>query len=533
MRSRRGAAALVMVLLAISSSTASAVTASRGAATERPDDRPVTAVADGDRAEAFRAFVEANGTAVPVGDLRQEREAPCLASDRYPDHNDVAYMDISFYGVSYYCGSRTWDFFVETWEAFGSYYLYGVVAVEMDRDRNMATGCGGTDTVAAVVPNESDTGFIGEVFAMPSCDEGTWFTVGPVLGIKPDYHSVHVQFAASSIGRDGEFRWLFTVADSRDYLDDEIDHAPSVGWRDMTLPCGVGSTTFRKVTARAVYGVYDDMVGGDFNGDSVDDLFFYGRGSAEDGLLQGSGNGLLAVPYRPPVNGYYDDIVSGDFNGDGADDVFFYGAGSRPDGYLLATPGSFALTPVRGSVQVTRSYDGVAAGDFNGDGLDDVFFYGAGARPDGLLRGTANGLRAVSGSVQVSRVYDDLAAGDFNADGRDDVAFYARGTAPEGLLLGGPTWLHAATPGSANGVYDSMAPGDFNADGYSDLFFYAPGADCEGLLRGTPTTMKGVSTPGVDGTYDAYAGGDFNGDGNDDLFFYGRGSRGEGQLLGQ
>ncbi len=531
MQVRRLAAALGVVL-AMGATSMPAAPAADGPSESAPTEAEML--------DRYRAFAQEHGQPVDVpggGDAT----LPFCHGALYEDGHEGGTPGISDYGIIYWCGSNSWEFHIYTEAYFESAEL-GEASVLIDRDRNASTGCRGVDVVAYATYGDASDELQGIVFSSPTCDDSTWVPTGPLdaagLGIIQyafeGNHALILRFPASAIGGDRQFRWKMIVANAASCETTcDYDVAPDAGWREMTLPCGLESTAFKKATARAVYGVYDEMVGGDFNGDSFDDLFFYGRGAAEDGLLRGSGSGLQAVSYRPPVNGYYDDVVSGDFNGDGADDVFFYGAGSHPDGYLLATPGSFALEPVANPVQVTRVYDGVAAGDFNGDGLDDLFFYGAGARPDGLLRGTANGLRAVSGSAQVNGTYQDVAGGDVNGDGFDDVAFYGLGTAPEGLLRGSPTWLHSATPGSANGVYDSMVGGDFNGDGRSDLLFYAPGRDCEGLLRGTPTTMKGVSTPGVDGTYDAYTGGDFDGDGNDDVFFYGRGSAPEGQLLGR
>ncbi len=462
-----------------------------------------------------------------VADPRSTTDA-CLTS-RVTDTRDVARMDIDWYDLIYRCNAREWRVHVSTFDGVSSNSLY-VFATGIDRDQRAATGCEGADSL--VVASSDNGTYFGAVFHTPSCDESRWVVTGPVSVTQLGLDELVVAFPGSAIAHDQEFRHAVIVEDnySPGY---DVDRAPDAGWRVMRVPCGIGSTAFAKTTARQVYGAYDDMVGGDFNGDDIDDLFFYGAGSAPDGLLRGHPSGLQAVTYRPPVNGLYDGIVAGDFNGDGADDIFFYGRGSRQDGYLLAQNGTFNLTPVSNSVQVTRGYDGLVAGDFNGDGLDDIFFYGASSAPDGLLRGTVNGLRATSGSVQVSRSYDSLAAGDVNNDGYDDIVFYGRGSAPEGLLLGSPTWLKPATPGTANGVYHSMLAGDFNGNGFTDLFFYAPGTPCEGLLRGTPSGLQGVRTPGVDGVYDAYAAGDFDGDGRDDIFFYGRGSAPEGQLLGR
>ncbi len=529
--------ALLAALVAVTAALTPIVAGAASAPAPAPAPAPTSAATE----DAYFAFAAEHAQPTSASTQRSSGGATFAASDRglaqqrdachvglYDDTTyEVSKLDVAGYGIAYHCEARVWDIAVGTRDTWGLGSFEGY-AITIDRDGSAATGCQGYETVVVVILEGGVPA--GVVFATPSCNDAGWVVTGNASGFFDGSSVMDVEFGGAAIAHDQDFRWALILASNSGTR----DRAPDDGWRTMRVPCGIGATTFAKVAARQVYGAYDRMVGGDFDGDGIDDLFFYGRGSADDGLLEGSAAGLQAVTYRPPVNGNYDGIVAGDFNGDGADDIFFYGEGARPDGYLLATPGSFALTPVTGSVQVTRVYDGLVAGDFNGDGLDDIFFYGAGSNPDGLLRGTPLGLRAVSGSVQVSRSYDEVQSGDFDGDGFDDIFFYGRGSAPEGLLVGGPTWLHATTPGIANGVYDEMRPGDFNGDGLDDLFFYARGTTCEGLLRGRSSgPMIGVRTPGVDGTYDDWAGGDYDGDGKDDLYFFGRGSRPDGQLLGR
>jgi sulfur relay (sulfurtransferase) DsrF/TusC family protein len=146
-----------------------------------------------------------------------------------------------------------------------------------------------------------------------------------------------------------------------------------------------------------------------------------------------------------------------------------------------------------------------------------------------------------------------LAAGDFNGDGFDDLAISATEAAfedfganagwilvangsPEGL---GDSYFLDQEPAGAIEAEDrfgsSMAVGDFNADGFADLAAGAPGEDYQdsgpdaGVVFVFSGGSNGLGEPyiidqnplGANEAGDAFgtalASGDFNGDGSDDL----------------
>ncbi|MGW8064740.1 S1 family peptidase [Streptomyces ziwulingensis] len=201
---------------------------------------------------------------------------------------------------------------------------------------------------------------------------------------------------------------------------------------------------------------------GDFNGDGRSDVgVLYDYGAREDGggnrtglwtfTSTGSGFGEPVKVWDSADGGSWSwsrsEVVAGDFDGDGRDDVgvlYDYGAldggGNRTGLWTLTSTGSGFGKPVRvwdsadgGSWSWSRSE--VVAGDFDGDGRDDVgvlYDYGAldgGGNRTGLWTFTSAG----SGFGKPVRVWDSadggswtwsrskVVAGDYNGDGRDDV----------------------------------------------------------------------------------------------------------------
>jgi len=288
-------------------------------------------------------------------------------------------------------------------------------------------------------------------------------------------------------------------------------------------------------------------------------------------------------------------VAMGDFNDDGLDD-FAMGvpgeivAGNAYAGAVLIRHGHasgvgfirFVTENTNGLPNVAESGDffgaALAAGDFNGDGKDDlavgaadeerVFVIYAAADGSGL---TASGSQELTQSSvgfigSGSQFGASLAAGDFNGDTKDDLAigfplanigdpaevpvpiyeagmvFVTPGSAT-GLVPGSSVQLHQGGPfdGTAE-LFDcfgtSVAAGDFNADGFDDIVVGVPeeglgGTDSVGAIQvwlGSVNLIAGPglvfhqSTAGIDGTAErldrfgsSVTTGRFNGDLFDDI----------------
>jgi len=237
------------------------------------------------------------------------------------------------------------------------------------------------------------------------------------------------------------------------------------------------------------------------------------------------------------VGGHPVDVAAGDFNGDGVDDIVTanYRDGSSDISVLLSNgDGTFQDARSFGTGGTSRA---MAVGDFNGDGRLDI----AVLDDHGVLVYRAIGDGTFQAGVVTSAAGTSLVAADFDRDGILDLAL---GTSDGVSVLAGngdgTFQIARSAPGGAVDYGSrSVAAGDFNHDGVLDLATADMASNNVSIYPGNgdgtfqpAATFSVIGNGGPSTGPQALAVGDFNGDGNLDLATanYGAGSEHHGSV---
>ncbi|NLV56718.1 MAG: family 43 glycosylhydrolase, partial [Acidimicrobiales bacterium] len=229
------------------------------------------------------------------------------------------------------------------------------------------------------------------------------------------------------------------------------------------------------------------------------------------------------------IGGNYQ-IVAGDYSGDGRDDLAFYGAWTRADTMWLGG-GNRSFT--------TRAFNQVGtflplSGDFDGDGDGDIYWYQPGPDPivaDRSRAGSNYEPNARNDQLWLSTgtgwTVRDLSVawaaipvvGDFDGNGADDIIWSQPGSAPDRLWLFGSDGQHRSVAISIWGNYRPVV-GDFDGNGVDDIFWYGPGSAADSVWWFNAS--GGYSSTHFTVTGDRYRpfAGDFDGDGRDEITWY-------------
>jgi hypothetical protein len=245
--------------------------------------------------------------------------------------------------------------------------------------------------------------------------------------------------------------------------------------------------------------------------------------------LLGKGDGTFTVaPASPSIGGESGDFVVGDFNGDGNLDIAALNS-SVSNGTLVILlgngDGTFRIGPT--GPPLGSEPTGIALGDFNGNGIEDLAISNAASSNVMLLLGNGDGSFTVASTTTIPGSNpSNLVAADFNGNGTLDLAV-ANDLGTEILLgQGNGTFTTgppiSAPPGSINVI---RAVGDFNGDGIPDLLM-VQGTE-SGIAKsiviylgtggGAFSQSTSYSLQGTDPFVDYVVAGDFNGDGIPDF----------------
>ena len=250
------------------------------------------------------------------------------------------------------------------------------------------------------------------------------------------------------------------------------------------------------------------IVPGNFTGTPFTDFFCYDRNGGRNGRGYGAffsndGNGNLTLLREyDNMDPTWTIILAGNFNGRGYDDLFFYsphlGPNGRGLGQIYTNDGTGEITHLKSMRNLNPEWTVILPGNFNNDPYTDFFFYD----PYGGRGGTG-----------LAQFYTNDGAGNLNRLAN-----------------------HNGLPND----WTMILPGQFDGDAFTDIFVYGPNPDREGRFRGEFFSSQGngemnslAVMENLNPAWDIIAPGNFNGDQYTDLLFYGTELGRDGRALGQ
>jgi hypothetical protein len=247
---------------------------------------------------------------------------------------------------------------------------------------------------------------------------------------------------------------------------------------DVSILLGNGDGTFTagaSYTAGSLIGEARLFAVADFNQDGILDLAIPNAGANSMTILLGNGDGTFTqTRTSPPTGDQPEGAAVGDFNGDGIPDLAVTDTGSASVTILLGNgDGTFTSSTFPEGADYLQDPIGIAAADFNGDGIPDLTVETATVNggPNRVLIfiGKGDGTFTSTGQLLAEGVCEQVVLADFNGDGIPDIAIPDILDVTVLIGNGDGTFTAAVNPPLAPNSGSGLAVVDLNGDGVPDL----------------------------------------------------------------